>query len=67
MTKFTEDDAAALRRAIATGAKRVRVRGEETEFRSMIEMRETLAMIERELRQAHRLPYRTIASVRTRP
>lgn len=60
---YSQADADRLRRAIASGVLRSRVRGEETEFRTLDDMRETLRMIERELGVSRaRLPYRTVAS-----
>lgn len=47
---FTLDDLAALERAIATGARRVRYRdGRETEFRSIGEMLTTKTLMESQL------------------
>jgi len=44
---FTSDDIVALKRAIATGALRVRYPdGSEVTYRTLAEMRETLRMIE---------------------
>lgn len=42
MIGYTQTDIDNLRSAIATGAKRVRIKGEETEFRSLSEMRSIL-------------------------
>lgn len=46
---WTQEDADALRRAIANGARRVQVNGEMVEYRSLAEMRQALAMIEADL------------------
>ncbi|SCY61689.1 phage head-tail joining protein [Paracoccus tibetensis] len=46
---FTHADAAALRAAIAKGASSLELNGEKVSYRSLKEMRETLAMIEAEL------------------
>lgn len=49
---YTQADADSLRANIAKGATEVEVAGERVRFRSLAEMRETLAMIEGELRGA---------------
>ncbi len=47
---FTNDDAATLRAAIATGATKVRYAdGSEVSYRTLAEMRETLRMIQADL------------------
>lgn len=46
---FSQDDIAALERAIATGARRAKINGEEVEYRSLAEMRETLSMMRADL------------------
>jgi hypothetical protein len=42
---YTQDDLAAIRGAIASGARRVRLQGVETEFRSLDEMLRIEALI----------------------
>jgi len=44
-SNFNYDDLAAIRAAIASGARRVRIQGEETEFRSLEEMERIEAKI----------------------
>lgn len=47
---FTEQDVTALKRAIATGALKARLsNGEEVTYRSLAEMRSTLAMMQAEV------------------
>lgn len=46
---YTEEDRAALKAAIAKGARRLRIGNEEVEYRSLDEMRAALRMIEAEL------------------
>ena len=46
---YTQADADRLRSAIAKGASEVEVNGERVRFRSLADMRATLAMIENEL------------------
>jgi len=46
---YTQADADRLRASIAKGAAEVEVAGERVKFRSLAEMRATLAMIEAEL------------------
>lgn len=46
---YTQADADRLRASIAKGASEVEVAGERVRFRSLAEMKETLAMIEGEL------------------
>ncbi len=53
-TGWTEEDANALRAAMATGAKSVRIKGEETVFRTLDEMERLLALIECDLRPSKR-------------
>jgi hypothetical protein len=59
---YTQADADKLRAAIATGAKRVRFQGHETEFHSLDEMRRLLADIEREVNPASAPARRTVAT-----
>lgn len=46
---FTQADADSLRAAIARGARRVRINGEEVEYNTFPDMRAALRMIEDEL------------------
>lgn len=46
---YTEADAAALRSAIARGARRLKMNGEEVEYRDLAEMRSILSEIEASL------------------
>ncbi|MEL6785704.1 MAG: hypothetical protein AAFO61_14920 [Pseudomonadota bacterium] len=46
---YTQNDIDTLKQAIATGAKRVRFKEHETEFRSVSEMQRTLADMQREV------------------
>ncbi|NBJ13212.1 phage head-tail joining protein [Microvirga arsenatis] len=53
---FSQNDIDTLKRAIATGALKVRYAdGRETTFRSLKEMRETLEMMETEVRGEARI------------
>jgi len=53
---FSQNDIETLKRAIATGALKVRYAdGRETTFRSLKEMRETLEMMETEVRGEARI------------
>lgn len=57
---FTSDDIAALKRAIATGALRVRYPdGREVMYRSLAEMRETLRMMQADIVPAKDTPSRS--------
>lgn len=58
---WTADDLAALRAALATGAKRVRFQSHETEFRSQDEMLALVDIIEQELSPATAPVRRTVA------
>jgi hypothetical protein len=49
---FTAEDRDRLKAAIAKGATKMRMGNEEITFRSLAEMRETLAMIDAELSAA---------------
>ena len=51
---YTQDDANKLRAAIARGAKRLRMNGEEVEYRDLDEMRSVLREIEADLAGADR-------------
>ncbi|MDP1620403.1 MAG: hypothetical protein Q8K33_24165 [Cypionkella sp.] len=57
---FTQTDADNLRAAIARGAKRVRINGEEVEYASMAELRAALAMVDAELAGASRSGFAVI-------
>lgn len=46
---YTEEQLTALKTALATGATRVKMNGEEVEYRSLAEMRSIIATMEREL------------------
>ncbi len=46
---FIQADADALRRAIATGARTLRMNGEEVTYGSLAELKAALAMVEGEL------------------
>lgn len=46
---FTQDQLDALRAALATGTKRVRMNGEEVEYRTFDEMKALIAMMERSI------------------
>ncbi|HBM60868.1 MAG TPA: hypothetical protein DD444_16975 [Citreicella sp.] len=46
---WTQADADAIKAAIAKGVTRVRLNGEEVQYRSLVEMRATLRMIEDEV------------------
>ena len=52
MSDYTSDQAAALRKAIASGVHLVRVGDHITQYRSVEEMRVALSMIERDLAAA---------------
>ena len=58
---WTQTDIDALKKAIATGAKRVRFQGHETEFHDLSEMRSLLADMEREVNPSSAAPRRTVA------
>lgn len=59
---YSAEDVSALRAAIATGATRVRVRDEETEFRSLSDMQALLAVMEAEASATTTTVRRTVAS-----
>lgn len=59
---YTQADIDKLKTAIATGAKRVKFQGHETEFRTLDEMKQTLADMEREVSPSSVLPRRTVAT-----
>ena len=46
---FTQTDADTLRRAIASGARTLKLNGEEVTYGSLAELRAALAMVEAEL------------------
>jgi hypothetical protein len=46
---FTQSDADTLRRAIASGARTLKLNGEEVTYGSLAELRAALNMVEREL------------------
>lgn len=58
---WTESDVEKLKRAMASGARKVRFKDHETEFRSLNEMRRQLADMEREV--AGRQPIRRTVAV----
>jgi hypothetical protein len=45
VTSWSSDDIAALERAIASGARKVKFRDREVEYRSLDEMREALRLV----------------------
>lgn len=49
VVSYTQEQVTALRAAIATGATRVRMNGEEVQYRSLAEMERTLALAEASL------------------
>jgi len=61
---FTQTDIDALKRAIGTGALRVRFVDREVTYRSLDEMRETLRMMQNEVAAAAGLTSRRIRQVR---
>lgn len=48
-TSWSSDDVAALERAIASGARKVKFRDREVEYRSLDEMREALRIMNQSL------------------
>lgn len=57
---WTQDDIDILRTAIGSGAKRVRIKGEETEFRSLEEMRSLLNEMMQEVHGKRPNYFRTV-------
>ncbi len=51
---FTQSDVDSLKSAIARGARRVRINGEEVEYASMAELMRALALVEQEVAGAVR-------------
>ena len=63
---YSDNDLAGIEQAIATGAKRVRIQGQETEFRSLAEMERTRDLIAQSLNPSLQ-PARRIVAVYVRP
>lgn len=60
MIGYTQTDIDNLRSAMATGAKRVRIKGEETEFRSLPEMKALLDDMMAEVHPQRRSAFRIV-------
>lgn len=55
---YTQKDIDDLKKAIASGISKVKINGRETEYRSLTEMKNTLAQMEKEVNGTTSAPYK---------